>query len=152
MNANDVIECYVTDVAMQLPRKQRNDVAFELRALLNEELEGKAEAAGRPAEGAPRREVIVWPAGARSGGTARDATAAQEGAGQHRELDEGDEGHEAAREHAQQEQSSGPANHVLSVSRSGAKPLTGGPGRLTGTPRLPRRSSGSARRRRSRPG
>ena len=47
MNANDVIESYVTDVAVQLPRKQRNDVAFELRALINEELQGRAEAAGR---------------------------------------------------------------------------------------------------------
>lgn len=47
MNANDVIESYVNDVAMQLPRKQRNDVAFELRALLNEELQGKADDAGR---------------------------------------------------------------------------------------------------------
>ena len=36
MNANDVIEAYVTDVALRLPRRQRNDVAFELRALLNE--------------------------------------------------------------------------------------------------------------------
>lgn len=50
MNANDVIECWVNDVAMQLPRKQRNDVAFELRALLNEELQDKAEAAGRNAD------------------------------------------------------------------------------------------------------
>jgi len=47
MNANDVIESYVTDVAVQLPRKQRNDVAFELRALLNEELQDKAATAGR---------------------------------------------------------------------------------------------------------
>jgi hypothetical protein len=46
MNANDVIESYVTDVAVQLPRKQRNDVAFELRALINEGLQDKAEAAG----------------------------------------------------------------------------------------------------------
>jgi hypothetical protein len=58
MNANDVIECYVTDVAMQLPRKQRNDVAFELRALLNEELEGKADAAGRPADAAMATEML----------------------------------------------------------------------------------------------
>ena len=35
MNANDVIEAYVTEVALRLPRKQRNDVAFELRAQLN---------------------------------------------------------------------------------------------------------------------
>ena len=40
MNANDVIECYVNEVAVQLPRAQRNDVAFELRALLQEELQG----------------------------------------------------------------------------------------------------------------
>ena len=50
MNANDVIESYVTDVAVRLPRKQRNDVAFELRALLNEGLQDKAEAAGRDAD------------------------------------------------------------------------------------------------------
>lgn len=47
MNANEVIEAYVTDVAAQLPRGQRNDVAFELRALLAEELQARAEAAGR---------------------------------------------------------------------------------------------------------
>ena len=47
MKANEVIACYVHDVAMLLPRKQRNDVAFELHALLDEELQGRAEAAGR---------------------------------------------------------------------------------------------------------
>ena len=47
MNANDVIESYVADVARKLPRKQRNDVAFELRALINEGLQDRAEAAGR---------------------------------------------------------------------------------------------------------
>jgi hypothetical protein len=47
MNANDVIDCYVTEVAVQLPRKQRNDVAFELLALINEGLQDKAEATGR---------------------------------------------------------------------------------------------------------
>lgn len=47
MNANDVLESYVTDVALRLPRRQRNDVAFELRALLAEELQAKADAAGR---------------------------------------------------------------------------------------------------------
>lgn len=50
MKANDVIEAYVTDVAAHLPRSQRNDVAYELRALLSEELAGKAEAAGRAAD------------------------------------------------------------------------------------------------------
>lgn len=50
MNANEVIEAYVNDVAVQLPRKQRNDVAFELRALLNEELQAKADAGGHAAD------------------------------------------------------------------------------------------------------
>ncbi len=58
MNANDVIESYVNDVAMQLPRKQRNDVAFELRALLNEELEAKAGVAGRDADAAMATELV----------------------------------------------------------------------------------------------
>lgn len=58
MNANEVIESYVTDVAVQLPRKQRNDVAFELRALLNEGLQDKAEAAGRSADAAMATEFL----------------------------------------------------------------------------------------------
>jgi hypothetical protein len=58
MNANDVIESYVRDVAVQLPRRQRNDVAFELRALLNEELQAKAEAAGRGADAAMATELL----------------------------------------------------------------------------------------------
>ncbi len=58
MNANDVIESYVTDVAVQLPRKQRNDVAFELRALLNEELQAKAETAGRGVDAAMATELL----------------------------------------------------------------------------------------------
>lgn len=47
MNANDVIDSYVRDVARYLPRGKRNDVAFELRALLGDELTAKARAAGR---------------------------------------------------------------------------------------------------------
>jgi hypothetical protein len=65
MNANEVIECYVADVAVRLPRKQRNDVAFELRALLNEELQAKADAAGRSADAAMATELLQafgWPA------------------------------------------------------------------------------------------
>lgn len=58
MNANDLIESYVTDVAVQLPRKQRNDVAFELRALLNEGLQDKAEAAGRGVDAAMATEFL----------------------------------------------------------------------------------------------
>jgi hypothetical protein len=46
--ADDLIEAYVADVALRLPRAQRNDVAYELRALLHEELQAKAEAAGQP--------------------------------------------------------------------------------------------------------
>lgn len=46
MTANDVIESYVRDVARLLPRKRRDDVAFELRGLLQEELAAKAAAAG----------------------------------------------------------------------------------------------------------
>lgn len=50
MNANDVIESYVADVATRLPRKQRNDVAYELRALIGEGLQDRAEEAGREAD------------------------------------------------------------------------------------------------------
>lgn len=58
MNATDVIEAYVTEVASELPRKQRNDVAFELRALLNEELTAKAEGSGRAADTAMAIELL----------------------------------------------------------------------------------------------
>jgi hypothetical protein len=47
MTANDVIESYVRDVARLLPHERRNEVALELRALLQEELAAKAGAAGR---------------------------------------------------------------------------------------------------------
>ena len=58
MNANEVIESYVTDVAVQLPRKQRNDVAFELRALIDEGLQDKAEDAGRAVDAAMAIEFL----------------------------------------------------------------------------------------------
>jgi hypothetical protein len=58
MNANDVIESYVADVAVQLPRRQRNDVAFELRALIAEGLQDKAEAAGRDVDAAMAIEFL----------------------------------------------------------------------------------------------
>lgn len=58
MNANEVIEAYVTDVAAQLPRGQRNDVAFELRALLAEELQARADAAGRDADAEMATELL----------------------------------------------------------------------------------------------
>jgi hypothetical protein len=55
MNPNDVIESYVRDVAGCLPRGKRNDVAFELRALLGDELAAKAQAAGR----APDKAMVM---------------------------------------------------------------------------------------------
>jgi hypothetical protein len=58
MNAKDVIDSYVTDVAVQLPRRQRNDVAFELRALIEEGLQDKAEAAGRAVDAAMATEFL----------------------------------------------------------------------------------------------
>ncbi len=47
MTPDEVIDCYVADVARRLPGSKRNDVAFELRALLREELRGRAGDAGR---------------------------------------------------------------------------------------------------------
>ncbi len=58
MTAHEVIEAYVTEVALQLPRRQRNDVAFELRALLQEELQDKVEAAGRVADKEMATELV----------------------------------------------------------------------------------------------
>ncbi|GHH04459.1 hypothetical protein [Comamonas sp. JC664] len=58
MNANDVIESYITDVAVRLPRSQRADVAFELRALLMDELQAKAVAAGHDADAAMAIELL----------------------------------------------------------------------------------------------
>lgn len=59
MNANEVIESYVRDVAACLPRQMRDDVALELRALLDDELAAKAEAAGRPADKAMALELLT---------------------------------------------------------------------------------------------
>jgi hypothetical protein len=50
MNADEVIERYVDDTVRLLPRRQRSDVATELRALLNEELSARAGESGRPAD------------------------------------------------------------------------------------------------------
>ena len=58
MNAKDVIDSYVTEVALRLPRRQRNDVAFELRALIDEGLQDKAEAAGRAVDAAIATEFL----------------------------------------------------------------------------------------------
>ncbi len=58
MNAQEVIESYVRDVAKCLPRKKRNDVAFELRSLLSDELSAKAQAAGRAPDKAMAMELL----------------------------------------------------------------------------------------------
>lgn len=52
MDANEIIESYVRDVAACLPRARRDDVAFELRSLLAEELAGRAQGAGRAPDAA----------------------------------------------------------------------------------------------------
>jgi hypothetical protein len=48
MHASEVIETYIDDTARLLPRRQRDDVATELRSLLNEELHARARETGRP--------------------------------------------------------------------------------------------------------
>lgn len=47
MDVNTLIDAYVQDVAQLLPRKQRNDVALELRELVREELQSRAASQGR---------------------------------------------------------------------------------------------------------
>lgn len=46
----EFIEAYVVDVIRRLPHRQRDDVGYELRALLTDELEGRAHDAGRAAD------------------------------------------------------------------------------------------------------
>jgi hypothetical protein len=48
MRATEVIESYIDDTERLLPRRQRDDVASELRSLLNEELHARAQQSGRP--------------------------------------------------------------------------------------------------------
>src|SRR5262249_28109304 len=48
MHASEVIETYIDDTARLLPRRQRDDVATELRSLLNEGLHARAQESGRP--------------------------------------------------------------------------------------------------------
>ena len=58
MNAEDVIESYVHDVAACLPRAKRGDVALELRSLLADELAAKAKQAGRAPDRAMAMELL----------------------------------------------------------------------------------------------
>ena len=48
MHATEVIETYIDDTVRLLPRRQREDVAAELRSLLNEELHARAQELGHP--------------------------------------------------------------------------------------------------------
>lgn len=57
MTPDAVIDAYVSDVAKRLPRAKRGDVALELKALLGEELQGRADAAGRAADEAMALEL-----------------------------------------------------------------------------------------------
>lgn len=59
MDAKSVIDSYVDDVARRLPRKTRNEVGLELRALLTDELASVAAAAGRPADAATALTVLA---------------------------------------------------------------------------------------------
>lgn len=52
MTPDALIETYVADVVRRLPRRQRADVAFELRSLLHDELAGRAADEDRPADDA----------------------------------------------------------------------------------------------------
>jgi hypothetical protein len=47
MKPQELIESYIDDVALHLPRELRNDVGLELRTLLGDQLEAAATAAGR---------------------------------------------------------------------------------------------------------
>jgi hypothetical protein len=58
MDADGVIESYVHDVARRLPRDRRNDVAFELRALLADDVRSRADAEDRAADEALALDVV----------------------------------------------------------------------------------------------
>jgi hypothetical protein len=59
VNPEAIIDTYVTDVVRRLPRKQRADVAFELRSLLAEELQGRADDTGRSADAAMTMDLLA---------------------------------------------------------------------------------------------
>jgi hypothetical protein len=69
MHANEVIESYIDDTVRLLPGRQRDDVAKELRSLLNEELQAQAESFGGPPDGSTALELV------RSHGSPNEAAA-----------------------------------------------------------------------------
>ncbi len=58
MHATAVIETYIDDTVRLLPRRQRDDVASELRSLLNEEMHARAQESGRPADESLALELV----------------------------------------------------------------------------------------------
>jgi hypothetical protein len=64
MTADELIDSYVADVVILLPRKQRRDVAQELRMLLGEEVD--AAASGQPSSEAASRELAARDLAARA--------------------------------------------------------------------------------------
>ncbi|HEX5007304.1 MAG TPA: hypothetical protein VFV70_09345 [Hyphomonadaceae bacterium] len=58
MTPDEVIDCYVADVARRLPGPKRNDVAYELGLLLREELRGRAGDTGRLPDEAMALELL----------------------------------------------------------------------------------------------
>ena len=59
MDPTAIIDSYVADVVRHLPRRQRADVALELRSLLDDELAGRAADADRPADSALVMELLT---------------------------------------------------------------------------------------------
>ena len=59
MDPTAIIDSYVADVVRHLPRRQRADVALELRSLLDDELGGRAADAGRPADSTLAMELLT---------------------------------------------------------------------------------------------
>ena len=59
MDPTAIIDSYVADVVRHLPRRQRADVALELRSLLDDELGGRAADAGRPGDSTLAMELLT---------------------------------------------------------------------------------------------
>ncbi|MDQ7879783.1 hypothetical protein Q9R08_17455 [Microbacterium sp. QXD-8] len=59
MDPTAIIDSYVADVVRHLPRRQRADVALELRSLLDDELAGRAADTGRPADPTLAMELLT---------------------------------------------------------------------------------------------
>ncbi|GGR27618.1 hypothetical protein ACFOE1_06155 [Agromyces mediolanus] len=59
MDPNAIIDSYVGDVVRHLPRRQRTDVARELRSLLREEVAGRAADGGRPVDADVTMELLA---------------------------------------------------------------------------------------------